>query len=270
MSLDDIQGDRPMMMNHDSKMSGGGIETLIARPFDPDTKVFAKVIQGNHTRDVAVVTKNKDWNGGSVCYVRGTNSAAYNGGHLLTPDDPSSWFSGSAFMRLSLSHFGFSLMNQKKSVDVPDPINCISRNDNAFWFSGFVPNQTVEQYFHFPQGAPIITGWETDLKNGMASYRFPKAFFEECRIFVEQNEGIISCAEIPRRYKTQRRIQITGLSASRVRIYPPESVSKSDIQVFLNTDYPFKEGKIEPVLGDPSLGYYFELENITGQLVVAW
>lgn len=268
--FDNTEDNSPMSLRHIDKMSGGGIETIMAKQNTSDTKVYASVNQADKKRDVIVFRQNKEWNGGAVCYVRGTNSASYKGGHLLTPDNPKEWFSGPSLLRYSLGLFDFSIVYDKKHPDIKNPVNCISRNDNAFWFSGYVPNLTVEQRFRFPQGAPIFTGWETEIKEGWSTYRFPKAFFEECRIFVEQESGIISCFEIPRRYKKERRIQITGLSDSKIRFYPPESFSKSDIQVFLNTNYPFKEGKVEPVASDPTLGYFFELENVTGQLVIAW
>lgn len=266
---DQLQKQAPVIIHHSEKMSGGGIETLIANS-SADTKILAQVFQKQEKRDVAIIRQNKDWDGGAVCYVRGTNSASYKGGHLLTPDDPEKWFSGSVIMRQSLAEFGYSISYSKQSAGIKDPINCISRNDNAYWFSGYVPNLTVEQRFHFPQGAPIITGWETELKNGSSTYRFPKAFFEECRVFVEQKDGIISCFEIPRRYKTCRRIQITGLHNAIVRIYAPRDISKSGIEAFLNTDYPFKEGEIEPIQITGNLDKYYEFANITGQLVVAW
>lgn len=259
----------PMALRHDAKMSGGGIETLAAVP-DPDTEILAQAFQGKGKRDIAVLRQDPEWKGGAACYVRGTNAATYLGGHLLTRDDPATWFTGGAMMRLALSRLGYSLLNSKKSADVRSPVNCISRNKNAFWFSGYVPNLTVEQRFLFPQGAPVMTGWETEIKHGYATYRFPKAFFEECRVFVDQKEGIISCFEIPTRYKAKRRIQINGLDQAIVRIYAPVSISPENLQSFHNTNYPFKTGKIEPVSKTSSLGDFFEFQNISGQLVVSW
>ena len=173
-------------------------------------------------------------------------------------------------MRLVLSRIGYSLLYNKKSDDIRNPVNCISRNKNAFWFSGYVPNLTVEQRFLFPQGAPIMTGWETEIRQGYATYRFPKAFFEECRVFVEQEKGIISCFEIPNRYKAQRRIQINGLEQAVVRIYAPVPLLPANFQAFLNTNYPFKTGKIEPVVKTSPSGDFFEFQDISGQLVVSW
>jgi len=267
LEMDQTDSPSPTIFRHGANMSGGGIET---RAVAPDTEILAQAVQGQEKRDIAVLREDPRWKGGAVGYVRGTNSATYRGGHLLTSDDPVTWFTGGTMMRLVLSRIGYSLLYNKKSDDIRNPVNCISRNKNAFWFSGYVPNLTVEQRFLFPQGAPIMTGWETEIRQGYATYRFPKAFFEECRVFVEQEKGIISCFEIPNRYKAQRRIQINGLEQAVVRIYAPVPLLPANFQAFLNTNYPFKTGKIEPVVKTSPSGDFFEFQDISGQLVVSW
>jgi hypothetical protein len=261
----------PMNLYHDNKMSGGGMETQVAEINAPGTKVLAQAIQGNKKREMAVLQQNPEWNGGAVCYIRGTNSATYKGGHLLTPDDPEKWFSGSTIMRYSLSQMGYSILYHKKSEGIKDPINCISRHNNAYFFSGFVPNLTVEQRLKFPQGAPLITGWETELINGYSTYRFPKAFFEECRIFVEQEDGIVSCFEIHSGEKgISRRIGISGLKNATVRVYPPNNISENGLKANLNYGYPYTSGQITGKKGTGFPGKYMVFENITGQLIISW
>jgi hypothetical protein len=206
-----------------------------------------------------------------VCYIRGTNSSSYKGGHLLTPDDPKKWFSGSTLMRYSLSQLGYSVFYDKTSSGIKDPINCISRHNNAYFFSGYVPNLTVEQQLKFPQGAPLITGWETELKNGYSTYRFPKAFFEESRIFVEQEDAIVSCFEIHSGEKgISRRIGITGLKNANVRVYPPSNLPENELKAYLNSGYPYTKGQINGKRENKLPGFYYVFENITGQLIVSW
>ena len=90
-------------------MSGGGIETVVNNSADPGTKVLAQAFLGNQKRDVVVQRQEKEWNGGMVTYLRGTNSATYRGGHLLTPDNPDKWFNGSSLLRYSLDNMGYSI-----------------------------------------------------------------------------------------------------------------------------------------------------------------
>lgn len=271
METDQPQNQPSMILRHDKQMSGGGIETVVADSNAPDTKVLAQAFQNHEKRDIAVFRKNNEWHGGAVCYIRGTNSATYKGGHLLTPDDPEKWFSGSLLMRYSLGQFGYSILYKKKLKEIKNPINCISNHNNAFYFSGYVPDLTVEQQFLFPQGAPILTGWETEMKNGYATYRFPKAFHEECRVFVEQKEGILSCFEIHSGEKgITRRIGIKGLKNTTVKVYPPEHAFENSFKAYLNSGYPYKTGQIE---GEKEVGYpgnYYVFKNITGQLIVSW
>ena len=267
---DQLQKQAPSILHHSEKMSGGGIETVVASSL-ADTKVLVQAIQQQEKRDIAVLRQNSEWNGGAVCYVRGTNSASYIGGHLLTPDDPEKWFSGPVIMRQSLAELGYSISYSKRSADIKDPINCISRHDNAYWFSGYVPNMTVEQSFHFPQGAPLFTGLETEMKNWTSSYRLPKAFFEECRVFVEQKDGIISCFEIHSGEKgITRRIGISGMENATLRVYPPHGISAGNMRAYLNADYPYKEGFITAKKESKFPGEYVVYENITGQLIVSW
>jgi len=270
LEKDQLKEQASTVIHHSEKMSGGGIETMVANPAS-GIKILAQVIQKQNKRDVALIRQDKDWNGGAVCYVRGTNSASYKGGHLLTPDDPEKWFSGPLLMRHCLAAFGYTILYSKQSAGIKSPISCISRNDNAWWFSGYVPNQTVEQRFHFPQGAPLFVGWEAEIKNGVSSYRFPKAFFEECRVFVEQQDGIVSCFEIHSGEKgVRRRIGIKGLEKAKVRVYAPHGISVSEMKAYLNAGYPYKEGFVAAREESEYPGKYVVYENITGQLIVSW
>lgn len=271
MQIDNTQNKFPMDLRHIPLMSGGGIETQIANSDDPDSEILAQVYQNKKGRDVAIFREKKEWNGGALCYVRGTNSVSYKGGRLLRPDNPAKWFSGSSMMRYCLAKFGYSIYYEKKSSAIKSPVNCISRNDNAYFFSGFVPNLTVEQRFKFPQGAPIFTGVETELKEGFATYRFPKAYQEECRVFIEQEDGIVSCFEVHSGEKgINRRIGLKGLKNATVRIYPPASALNDSFTAFLNSGYPYRKGAIECKMeeGDSSVNYIFK--NISGQLIVSW
>lgn len=257
------------ILRHNEDMSGGGIETLVNNTSDPSTKVLAQAFMGAQKRDIAIQRQEKDWNGGMVVYLRGTNSATYRGGHLLTPDNPKQWFNGSSLLRYSLNNMGYSVYFDKLEADMKNPINCISRNDNAFYFSGFTPNQTIEQQWLFPQGAPIFTGYETELRNGIAHYRMPKSYQEECRVFVKQEKGIISCYEVaPVEWKVKRRIGINGLKQATVRIYP--GVDDTNFKVVNNIGYPYNKPSLELKKGSDFSGTYYEFTDITGELIAVW
>lgn len=264
------------VLRHDRQMSGGGIETVTADAKDPATKVLVKAKQGSAVRDIVVMreiaqtqpkTKNQK---SKIVYVRGTNSATYRGGKLLTPDNPEQFFTGGSLMRYALSRMGYTVRYEKRTPAQRNPVNVIARHDNGFYFAGYVPDQTVEQQFRFPQGAPVFTGMETEIKDGFTTYRLPKSWSKECRIFVEQKDGVVSCFEIPRRYQTSRRLQLNGLSNATVRFYHSREIPVEKLRVHLNENYPFKKGQIEAKALHDTQGSYCEFKNITGQLVFSW
>ena len=93
----------------------------------------------------------------------------------------------------------------------------VANSDNGFFFSGYVPNTTVKQRFKFPQGAPLLIGYETMLEDGASVYSLPKAWHRESRIFIEQVDGMISCHEVHSGEKgIERRIRVTGLENATV------------------------------------------------------
>ncbi|WP_298647259.1 hypothetical protein [uncultured Proteiniphilum sp.] len=256
-------------IRHDARMSGGGVETVLDKP-GKDTKVLASVVQDNQRRDVVVLREDPAWNGGSVCYVRGTNSATYTGSMLLSNDDPDEWFIGGSLMRYALSELGYAIFFSKDEAALRNPVNCISRQGNGFYFAGYVPNQTVEQQFRFPQGVPVFTGTETRLKNGFSTYRFPKSWNKECRVFVEQDDGIVACREMaPVEFNVSRKIGITGLNNATVRVYP-ENDGKYYKAMPQNNHYPAEEIILESKKGNDFEGNYYEYKNITGELVITW
>ncbi|HVW59243.1 MAG TPA: hypothetical protein VHC48_04380, partial [Puia sp.] len=195
MSTDKLDKKYPMNLLHESLFSGGGIATRIGNSKDPYTKLFASAAQGTERRDIAWTRAMPGWQGGKVAYVRGTNSSSFKGGKLLTPHDPEKWFTGPLLLRYILKSFHLDYGIEKETPGIKDPILTISRSDNGFFFSGYVPNTTVLQKFKLPQGAPVFTGLETRLENGYSTYSMPTAWHRECRIFVEQAKGILSCKE---------------------------------------------------------------------------
>lgn len=261
----------PLKIKHTSLFSGGGIDTEIANPLDKNTTVLAQLKQGNKIRDVFWEREDPNWNGGKVVYLRGTNSSHHEGGRLLRPDDPNTYFVGPRMVRDALTQFGISIQVGKDNPDVKDPMLCISRSDNAFYFSGYNPNTTVTQAFKFPEGAPLLLGFDTKLEKGHSIYALPTAWNRECRVFVEQEEGLVSCKEMTtEQLGITRRLKVTGLKNATIRVYPDKEIKQDEIHFYNNAHYPWREGSIEFEKGDPQKGAYYMVKNVTGELVVSW
>ncbi|MDB5263232.1 MAG: hypothetical protein JWQ14_2515 [Adhaeribacter sp.] len=261
----------PENIQHQALFSGGGIATTVENPEDKNTKVLAQMSQTGQTRDAVWVRELPAWQGGKVVYVRGTNSSKFTGGKLLTPDNPSEWFTGPLLLRYVLAEFGLNFTIEKDNPAVKNPVLTVSRSNNAFVFSGYNPHSTITNHFKLPQGAPLLLGLETRLKNSHSTYPMPTSWNRESRIFVEQKDGLISCKELHSgELGISKRYRVNGLQNATVRIYADDKTTAADFNAYLNTDYPWKKGKIAFKEGDPKLGKHFVVENITGSLVVSW
>ena len=112
-------------------------------------------------------------------------------------------------------------------------------------------------------------GYETNLKDGCAVYRFPRAEHRECRVFVEQNEGIVSAKEFcPVSGKFRRRVLVSGLQNATVRFFG-EEYCKESFEAVLNSigDAWYPKDKFEGhFVTDKENGTYYEITNVTGEL----
>jgi hypothetical protein len=262
----------PGKLMHRPLMCAGGIRAVAAASDDPAFTVHATVSNGSDTRIAASARRHPEWQGGVLGWVRGTNSASYRkGGRLLRPDGSGEWFTGPLLMRSILAEFGYDFAVCRKTRDQRFPLVCVARNSNGFFFSGYNPNTTVTQGFRFPQGAPLLIGFETELAEGRSTYTMPRAWHRECRVFVEQAGGELSCVEQPSvQYGVKRRLRVTGLKDATVRFYPEPDDTGTLVRMYANAHYPYKRGKIDYAPGDTSLGHCLEVANVSGSLTIAW
>lgn len=268
---DVLQSGYPKVINHRALLSSGGIKTVVKDTKDSYTRKLVEVEQAGIKRDVAWVRSKPEWKGGKVVYLRGTNSSSFTGGRLLTPDNPSQWFTGPLLSRYVLGEFGLHLAIDKQDPSVKEPVLTIARSNNAFIFSGYNPGNTVKHRFKMPQGAPLLLGLETKLENGHSTYVMPTAWNRECRIFVGQNNGIVSCKELHSgQLGISKRFQVTGLKNATIRIYPQENVDEKAFHAYVNGEYPWKTGQVSFTKGEDQLGKHFVVRDATGSLVVSW
>lgn len=269
--LDDLNKKYTDKISHQSLFSGGGLSTVIKNKGDSYTKSFVKMAQSEQVRDALWVRQLPEWNGGKVAYVRGTNSSHFEGGRLLKPDDPSKYFVGPVYLRYVLKEFGLEYAVSKQDPAVKSPVLGISRSNNGYFFSGYVPNTSVKHSFKFAQGAPILIGYDAVMDNGKATYSFPTAWHRESRIFVEQNDGIVSCKEMHSgELGISRRLQLSGLKNATVRVFPNKGITEKGIHFYLDTTYPWKEGRLPFAKGEKEFGNNYIVKNVTGELVVSW
>ncbi|MCP4642195.1 MAG: hypothetical protein GY851_17255 [bacterium] len=262
----------PTRVQHRPLTCAGGVTAIVANDDDPATTVIASVKQENAVRAIALIRREEAWNGGALAWIRGTNSNYYRkGGRLLANDNANEWFAGEVLARYTLAEFGYEFGAAKRVPAQRNPLVCVARNRNAFVFSGYCRDTTVDARLRFPQGAPVLVGYETRLDDGRSVYRMPRAWHRECRVFVDgQQDGTLACSEQPSvQYGVKRRLRVTGLDHATVRFYPEPG--SDPLRMFLNAGYPFQKGAIEfELVDDPTLGRHAVVRDVTGRLTIAW
>jgi hypothetical protein len=259
-------------INHRPLMCGGGISEVLADGHET-TRITARVSRNGDNRIAGLIRPHGK---GQLAWLRGTLSNTYRKGErLLTPDNPSTYFRGELLMRWTLAELGTALLTVKRDATVRDPVTGIHRNRNAYLFSGYCPNTTVVQRFRLPQGAPLLTGYETELVAGCSTYSFPRAWHRECRVFVQQaTDGQLSCAEICplERNGLKRRLAVKGLVDGTVRFYPEPGFPPTAFLKTPNPDTgetPFNV-RLPLQHGSDATGDYVYLEGFTGDVMFGW
>ena len=178
---------------------------------------------------------------GQVAWFRASVSASYKKGvkHLV-PDDATKYLLSEAMIRRVLSSLGMTVRFSSPGAEQRLPTVMVHRSDNGFFLSSYTPSTTVETGLRMRDGAPLLLGYETQLRQGAATYRFPRAEHRECRVFVDGMEsGIVSCTEqVCGSQFYRRRLRVTGLRNATVTVYP-EKYCIGDLKVVLNSSYPF-------------------------------
>lgn len=268
---DGISGELPLRVNgeavgtlkHVSLISGGDIDTVAT-----GGNGFAFV------NDYTVATK-----GDNFVWLRGSNPNNFvKGARLLMPQDAENYYTADRLLFVALEHFGWSVKQHNKGgyngvygKYIKNNVIMLHRSNGAFIFSTFSNNTTSEVDIKMPLGAPVLDGYETYIENGYANYRFPKSEHKECRVFVEQESGVVSCKELPPTSAVyRRRFLVEGLKNATVRIFG-EEYCKDNFSVLLNSNMDFHtiSESFDGGFVKDGNDIYFEARNVTGRLTVS-
>ena len=114
-------------------------------------------------------------------------------------------------------------------------------------------------------GAPILCGAEAEMIDGRSSYRFSRGEHRECRIFVEQSDGVISCREKPPvNARFRRTIKITGLKDATVCLFS-EKDCEAAVSIATTDGTPAFDPRFTTVY-DEIYGTYLKGEHIDGTI----
>ncbi len=255
-----LRGTKAKTLMHRRVSCGGGLDTVL-RDKCGAAQTFVEV-------DGLVAGTASE----RTVWLKGTCSADYIGGHLLTPDNEEQYFSGESLIRYALGYLGYEICFDKISASSKEPVIVLARHENALMFAVCAADTTVRTRLRFPLGAPLLLAGETYIDpQGYAHYSFSRADLRECRVFVEQAEGVVGCHDIsPGSFYMRRRIRVTGLKNATVRFLAPPDCER-EVSAALNSRLDFY------LVGDPfdsgykadENGTYYEARNVTGELVLS-
>ena len=139
----------------------------------------------------------------------------------------------------------------------------LSRSAKALWLSAYSSNTTTDLSLKLPLGAPVFCGMEIELVEGAAVYHISRSEHRECRIFVEQQQGVLSCRETPPiNARFRRNIRLSGLQDATIRVF-----SEPGCECALSTTDPNQTPKLcteVRMVTDERHGTYLEAEHLSG------
>ncbi len=190
----------------------------------------------------------------SFAWVRGTLSGA--GG-----------YKAEGIVGKLLEKMGFCIRFENP-MGVESPKLSIHRHSNAYILSQFTPYTVVETQMKLPLGAPIFDCYSAEIKDGFACYRFPKSEHKECRIFVEQGKGVVTCREeAPCSAQFRRSIGVYGLENATLNILAEDYCSEN-VSVYARREGDYMLDKIEGKYVTVGNDRVYRIENITGKAFV--
>lgn len=171
-----------------------------------------------------------------------------------------------SLLREVLSDHGYRISFNKKADDIKPPTLSLFRCDNALYLSVYNSNTTTDTALKFPFGAPVLCGAETEITDGYSSYRFSRGEHRECRAFVEQDSGVISCREAaPVNERFRRSIKISGLKNATVRLFSEKGCEcAASVQKECDAT-PIFDTRFKTV-HDETYGDYLEGKNVSGEI----
>ncbi len=277
---------------HRPPYCAGSIDTVLAERSDATAlTMMAPPGKPDQRRVTSLVRQASAWNGGAVAWVRGTVSASYQGGTLLTQDDPAIYARSEVLMRHAMAALGWEVglhrrqrhvtastivtganmpweLTQLELVANQDtPVVGVHRHTGAYWLSGFTRDTTTELKLRFPAGAPILLGAEAWMENGRAGYVMPRAWRRECRVLIDQTaSGKVSCRELAcQQMGFDRHLVVRGLQNATVTVLPP---ARRKLSLLVNSLWPHVHG--DRPQQQPNRDGSVTVHGITGSLRIMW
>lgn len=176
-----------------------------------------------------------------------------------------------AAIREKLNEFGYYIAFNNPHIGKKTTTMTIANSDNAFIFSLYNQTTALDMFLKFPLGMPVFIGSDAIIENGIAKYRFGRCEHLECRVYVQQENGIVSVREgVPGNRKYRRKVNVLGLENATVCFFPEEYCKRDAVVGPVGNFYgsaPQLDDRFK-VVNDPVYGTYLKGENITGDFTL--
>ncbi len=258
-------GIEPDTFIHRTTMSGG---TLRERPAE-GAKTDAVARKNGEERVLA--SHYTSPSGGILTWVRGPLPLGLSKRNRLPAhDDTATTFPLGELIRRTIGKLGWHIGFKAETRSQCLPVLSIHRHDNGWFFSGYTPDTTVEYSLHTPFGAPLMLGLETRLRGGIAHFHQARGWRNECRVFIEQDAGVVSFREQTSvQFGVTRRVRADGLKEAKIRFFPPTDATPTLLE---NPKWPFVGGKTPELKTiNTEHGPMLEtVERVSGAVLFSW
>ena len=174
-------------------------------------------------------------------------------------------------IREKLKEFGYAIDFNNFHKGMKTTTMTIANSDNALFFSLYNQTTALDMFLKFPLGIPVFIGSDAIIENGAGKYRFGRCEHLECRVYVQQDSGIVSVREgVPGNKKYRRKINVKGLENATVYLFPEQYCINDAVVGPTGNHYGIAPPIDErfKVVHDRVYGSYLKGENISGDITL--
>lgn len=266
-ATDDIGEPAALRYFHQNVMCGGPLAEASSTGQTPD-------VTGRHANGEsrALAARFKTAEGGAVDWLRGPLPMRLTADHHLpVRDDPATTFPLSSLVRRVLATHGWRIAFSACHHGQRHPVLTVHRQSNGWFFSGYMPDTTIELTLATPFGAPLFLGLETWVRGGASSYRLQRGWRHECRVFVDQADGWLKyIEELPGQIGVTRRSWVHGIKDATVRFFAP--AGSGTVTFWLNPSWPYIAGEKTPLreITTPHGPMFETTRPVSGTVLISW
>lgn len=257
---------KPTSFEHRATLSSGGLGERALE----GSSVTASATHPHGRRALAAQAQASS--GGTLLWLRAPLPLSLGkSDHLPVPAPAGSSYPVAELVREAFAALGWQIRFHAGSRKQRLPVLALHRHANGWYFSGYTPDTTVSFALRTPFGAPLLLGQEIRLEQGHSHFHQMRGWRCECRVFIEQEQGVVSNrAELPGQIGVTRRLWVHGLQDAILRFFPPSDAG--EITAWDNPQWPFIAGEKVALraVATPHGPMLESIEPASGTVLISW